>query len=80
MKKVTIVVAVSSSAISRNAWFFPFNTKTFVTRPNCSPKLITSASLASFGIFLMWITREGLPENRNKINWIKIEVFISGKS
>lgn len=32
-----------------------------MTRPNCEPKLITSVSLASFGIFLIWITRDGLP-------------------
>lgn len=62
LKTETIAVAEISSAISKNAWFFPFNTKTFVTRPNCNPKFITSASLASFGMFLICITLDGLPE------------------
>jgi hypothetical protein len=53
LKTDTIAVAEISSAISRKAWFLPFNTKTFVTRPNCRPKFITSASLASFGMFLI---------------------------
>lgn len=64
-----MAVAEISSAISRKAWFLPFNTKTFVTRPNCWPKFITSGSLASFGMFLMWITRDGFPGVEEKISW-----------
>ena len=62
------VPAADSSAISKNAWFFPFNTKTFVTRPNGNPKCITSVSLDSFGIFLMCITLDGLPENSKTLH------------
>lgn len=61
LKQATIAAADASSAISKNAWFLPFNTSTFVTRPNGTPNCMTSASLDSFGIFLMCITRDGLP-------------------
>lgn len=61
VKHVTIDVAETSSAISRKAWFLPFNTKTFVTRPKGTPSCMTSASLDSFGMFLKWMTLDGLP-------------------
>lgn len=61
VKHVTIPEADSSSAISRNAWFFPFKTKTFVTRPNGIPNWIISASLDSLGMFRRWITFDVLP-------------------
>lgn len=42
-------------------WFLPFSTRTLVTRPKGNPKWIISPSETSLGMFLMWMTREGLP-------------------
>lgn len=40
-------------------WFFPFSVRILVTLPKGRPRAMTSVSEASFGSFLMWITREG---------------------
>lgn len=41
-------------------WFFPLSTSTLVTLPNGMPKCMTSASVTSFGMLRMCITRDGL--------------------
>ena len=52
-------MSLSDNSPFKQTWFFPFNTRTLVTRPNGIPRWMTSASVTSLGMFRMWMTFDG---------------------